>query len=70
MLLVTGKAMSIETLQLRNELDPEHETELIDKQTKKNMANMEPFGTMTPLVQGGDSQQSSGQDSEDDDGEE
>jgi capsid protein len=56
-ILVNGKAMSIDTWQLRNELDPEHETELIDAQTEKNMANMEPFGGMTPLVQGGDSQQ-------------
>lgn len=63
-LLVGGKAMSIDTWQQRNELDPEHETELIDKQTEKNMANMEPFGTMVPR---GDSQQPpSGQGSEDD----
>jgi hypothetical protein len=43
-ILVNGKAMSIPTWQQRNDLDPAHETELIDDQTEKNMANMDAFG--------------------------
>jgi hypothetical protein len=46
-ILVQEKAMSIETLQLRNDLDPEHETELIDEQREK----MDPFDGMDPFRQ-------------------
>lgn len=68
-ILVSGKAMSVPTWQLRNELDPDHETELIDAQTKKNLANMEPFGLMRPEDGNEGQQPPSGQDSEGDDGE-
>jgi hypothetical protein len=46
-ILVDKKAMSIQTLQLRNDLDPEHETELIDEQRKK----MDPFDGLDPFRQ-------------------
>ena len=44
-ILVDGNAMSIETWQLRNDLDPDHETPLIDEQREK----MDPFAGMNPL---------------------
>jgi hypothetical protein len=46
-ILVQEKAMSIETLQLRNDLDPDHETELIDEQREK----MDPFDGLDPFRQ-------------------
>lgn len=70
LLLVNGKAMSIQTLQLRNELDPDHETELIDAQTEKNRANMDAFGLMRPEDGNEGQQPPSGQDGEGDDEEE
>ena len=42
-ILVNNKAMSIPTLQLKNDLDPEHETELIDEQREKTKMKMDPF---------------------------
>lgn len=63
-ILVNGEAMSVPTWQERNELDPEHETALIDEQREKNLANMEPFGTMVPR---GEQQPTSGQERGDDD---
>ena len=46
-ILVNQNAMSIETLQLRNDLDPEYETELIDAQREK----MDPFDGLDPFGQ-------------------
>lgn len=45
-ILVDGHAMSITTWQLRNDLDPEHETELIDDHREK----MDPFAGMDPMA--------------------
>ena len=65
--LVNGKAMSIPTWQLRNNLDPEHETKLIDEDREKN----DPFAGMDmATIMGGGAQPTppSGQDQEEDDG--
>lgn len=45
-ILVEGKAMSVETWQLKNDLDPEHETALIDAEREKAdpFAGMHNFG--------------------------
>ncbi len=66
-IMVNGKAMSIPTWQQRNDLDPEHETELIDAQTEKNMANMDAFGGFGQSDDG-DTGQDSGDEPDNNDG--
>jgi len=66
-ILLNNKVMSIETMQIRNNLDPESETEKIDAQREK----MDPFGDMdlSAIMGQGNTQQQppSGQGGEEDD---
>ena len=64
-ILVDKKAMSVETLMIRNDLDPEHEIPLIDAQQEK----MDPFAGMDiQALLKGPKPKPSGQGEEDDDG--
>jgi capsid protein len=71
-ILVAENAMSIHTFQLRNELDPEHETERIEAETETKMQRMDAFGGFGGTSDNGEDnegQQPSGQESGDGDGE-